>query len=559
MPHGGISYGGWKERADGLRLYDAQLTKILREAVQKRSIISQFTVEKNKFGEGKGDESEIVLAADDPSVNMTDRCLQSEMDKLKTTSLSFAAHSYRSREYGLAIKYNKGDVSLAEFNLEGYVRDFLARDVARVRDLMAEHELNLTPYRYIPYNEREGAVLDAKSYFRLPDITAHGGVIPDPNPGQLIAASHGKIIPVQWPYYNGNYQLMAAGDILPGRGSLAQPFIPNPLFIGVLGTDGVNDITAIGPRYTVAGGKAPVPLNSLDPSLPPGTMLNPAVYPVPKLNLMHLRNMVAMANRLGLLPYDELNHQGSLKQGYVLIAPSIQINNLIDSINWLAQNGNMGGIAPSSVEELKNIPSISGASFMVPGLATPVLAVVDDYSLLNMHDIYNLTWDGVNAPGTNRNRLSWATQVRTLWSAVLNVHNVGVANADINSFAATDMIDREAAHDNGTVFTAHHYAPEGYGPAYLLGRNCVEELVNIPWAIKKMEDEDLGRLTGFGYHMWNAMKNYFVPQNNQVTKGMPFAAAGHAVNVQSQIAASVLQYYNRNKVIKMDTFSWIEV
>lgn len=528
----GISYSGWKNRADGLNIVDPNLSRILREAVQKRTVFAQFAVEKINIGTGKGNEEEIVMADDDPVVCMVNRHPQNEMAVLLETELNFAAHSYKSMEFGISIKYNVGDVSLSEFNLEAYVRDFLSRDVARVRDLLTQQEMDLSPYKYIPYNEREGAFVESNAYYKWDTQRWNGPAL------AVIAAAVGKVIPVQYAFYNGNFQNLPLGAMAQGT---RRKFVANPLFIGYQGAAGTMQV---GPVWDPAlQGKSPVDLRTLDAS---SGILNPAGYPLPRLNLIHVRNMVAHANRLGLLPYEKLRYGDSLREGYVLIAPSIQINNLIDSINWLGQNGNLGGYEPATMEALNAIPKIAGASFMVPGLSTPVLAVVDDYSTQNSFNIYNIG----NVGGA---RQEWSTQRRSLWGATLDARNAGGGVVNTASLAAVELEKREGAGAAGIAFAAQDYLPLGYGPAYLFGRDCVQELVNIPWQIRKMESVDFKRIEGYAWVMRTGYKNYWVPNTPQTTEGMPFAANGNL------ISDTVANYYNRNRIIKFDWPTWVRV
>ena len=617
----GVSYTGMKEGGP-LALMDSNLSKTLHEAVPKLVKFAQFAVAEERLGDNKGNELELVMAGDDPVVNMGVRTLQKSMDRLKTTQVSFGAQRFSTREFGMAIKFNVSDIQMSQFNLDGYTRDVLARDVAKVRDTLTEQEMATTPYRYIPYNDAEGACADENSYFC--DEARHHEPHADVPMG-------GKPEEGSWTYFFAKSKCSplpeeAAGLIIPAQhygwgSSLIQPFkdpavgvetgtkfyteidtntdrayVASPLFIAQ--DMGLTDLKpqekpkhtgfVPGPITNANGERTAVDLTKIDPSLKPGTTLGPTGYRTPALTLAHVRNMVAFAIRLDILPYERMRVGQTLHEGFVLIAPSAQVINLIDSLNRNNYSGEvlnkgLGGFTPASLKDMEAIPSIAGAQFKLSGLGVPVLVVVDDYATLNLYACYNQAFkkDRVYFNATDP-AYSWTTQYRTPMGATLNCQNCTCAEmsgkiADVEvpapvarrmrAFGATELTWRYRDNGEAVNFLLTDYPRAGFGPCYLFGREPVTELVNQAWSLRTQEKEDFNRLGGYGWVMRAGYKNNWTPNTSVTTFGMPFFKQRQKTDYAREGAVStvttrffeknVLPYYKRNKIIKFDFPTWV--
>lgn len=598
----GVSYLGMKNSP--LALEDANLSKILRETVPKLVKFAQFAIAEEHLGDNRGNEFEIVMADQDPTVDMLLRTVKDGMDPLKTTDLKFAAHRFKSREFGLAIKFNISDVQMSQFNLESYTRDVLSRDVAKVRDSLCRQEMDLTPYQYIPYNDGAGACADLDSYYcdavrdspqdfdpvNAPTLAAYfaDAALRDLPPLRLDAA--GTIIPTQ--HYGWGSELIQFPGNDPELKDRLTPraYVTSPLFVGVSvqsAHHGEAWIVVPGPLENRLGVRAPLFLDRLDPALSVADVLDGETYRIPKLNIHHVRNMVGYALRLNMLPYERMRVGSTVHEGFVLIAPSIQVHNLIDSLSVYNQLqlkagdvGGGGGWAPVSKRDLEDLPSIAGAMFKLPGLAVPVLVVVDDYATTRMYNSYNQTfpWHDDN-PQRIEPANYWLQEGRTIMGATLVVSEVPVPpvlNDDqltetvqhLRAFAATEMCLRE--DPLGAVNAVHFYVqrrlPDGYGPCYLFGRDCITELVNQPWSLRKDIEQDFKRLSGYGWVMRTGYKNNWVPTvQNKTTPGMPFSPVRirGAYNLVTPLDGGtgiyppVKNYYKQNKIVKFNFPTWV--
>ena len=598
---GGVSYLGMKEGA--MRLMDSNLSKTLHEAVPKLVKFAQFAVAEEHLGDHKGNEFEIVMAGNDPAVNIGVRTMQQSLDRLNTTNVEFASHSFTTREFGMAIKFNISDLQMAEFNLEGYTREVLSRDVAKVRDTFVAQEMTTTPYRYIPFNEIDGVCAGVDSYYcdqprdsegnawvNMNDQDDWGEFFAVANPTPYAVAALGKIIPTQ--HFGWGSELIQPANETEKQlisDSKKRAFVADPLFIGH-----VMDITALedppnacvpGPFVTPDGVRQNCWLGGIDRSKPTAEIIA-ADYRIPKLNLAHVRNMVAYAVRLDILPYEKMRVGSTLHEGFVLIAPSVQIMNLIDSLNTTNQTSlllGQGGFTPASAKDMNEIPQIAGASFKVPGLGVHVLAVVDDYATQNTFACYNQTFpiDDEEKCVENDPAYYWTTQYRHPIGAILNTKNVPIYEAAeaatiafeetsrlLRNMGATEMCKRINDLMVPMEMRITDYL-DGYGPCYLFGRKPVTELVNQAWTLRTQDPDDFKRLSGYGWVMRTGYKNNWTPKNSHTTFGMPFDISRLAIQWGDDGSSNydpkwttfqedVLPYYARNKVIKFDFPTWLK-
>lgn len=615
----GVSYAGMKNTGP-MELLDSNLSKTLHEAVPKLVKFAQFAVAEERLGDNKGNEFEIVMSNDDPDVNMGVRTIQNAMDKLKTTQVSFGAHRFSTREFGMAIKFNVSDIQMSQFNLDGYTRDVLARDVAKVRDTLTEQEMATTPYRYIPYNDAEGACANENSYFcdqaRPHEPNGNTTMKPDDDNSwsyffgkakgaPLPPAAEGLIIPTQhysWgsdliqPSYDPNY---------PGVGKFKREieettkraYVASPLFIASSmnlpkldgKTNPAEEGFVPGPLVIESGSRSEVPLDKIDPSLSSEKgVLKPQEYRLPKLTLAHVRNMVAFAIRLDILPYEKMRVGQTLHEGFVLIAPSAQVINLIDSLNRFNLSTEVlgkgtGGFEPASLKDMGEIPSIAGAQFKLPGLGVPVLVVVDDYATLNLYACYNQMMEKTFAVYDKTDpAFYWTTQHRTPMGAILDCRNctykemvgkVTTENVDpkparqMRAFGATELSWRVRDTGEAVNFHLRDYLRSGFGPCYLFGREPITELVNQAWSLRTQEKEDFNRLGGYGWVMRAGYKNNWTPHTTATTYGMPFfdvrtktiySTDAQSTDLTRHFQKDVLPFYKRNKIIKFDFPTWVD-
>ena len=617
----GVSYLGMKRAGDATSLMDSNLSKTLQEAVPKLVRFVQFAVAEERIGDHKGNEFEIIMTGDDPVLNIGVRTMFDPMDKLKTTEVKFATHSFTTQEFGMAIKFNVSDIAMAEFNLETYTREVLARDVAKLRDTLVSQEMTTTPYRYIPYDHQHGVRAGLNSYYcdaaRTPYLnnapayagqanyaayfTPAGGNDPCPIGGQPMPTTkaYGKIIPAQQ-FAWGSALLQAAdetGAMTPTPETLPRAYVCEPLFIGqqVRPTADPNQgslpTVVPGPVVRrVAGGGPTYPtelafLGNIDPTEPTAT-INKVTYGYPQLNLIHVRNMATYAISLGMLPYEKMRVGSTLHEGFVLIASSVQTMNLLNAINaetQIAPVVGMGGFSPANMRDME-LPQIAGASFKVPGLGVNVLVVVDDYATNMTYACYNqaFPYSDPGNLGTKNPKFYWTQQTQNITGGVLNVLNARyrrVANNLGNDwlragcrmmrcFGATEMSLRVTSAGSPIKMPVTNLPPQGFGPCYFFGRKAVTELVNQPWSLRTQDPDDFKRLSGYGWVMRTGYKNNWTPKNSQLTNGMPFAATranpAYPYNVApvdvnwTNFPTTILPYYSRNKVIKFDFPTWID-
>ncbi len=587
----GAGYSPLKGRSDGLAIVDPYLSKVLREAVDKQSTISKFSTEILRLDQGgKGNEYEVLMADDDPAPDVLQRTVQNDMDSLKETALSFSAHSYKSREYGISVKWNTGDIELSEIDLINYVKKFMARDVATTRDTLCLQELDLTPHRYIPFNDTDG-VFSSYDSFANPDV-GFAQVPQKPADYKLLVTADttgagsepyiGKILPTQHLYYNSLLDQVADDYSATTKRALAC----SPLFVGYQQKETKTDGTVLG--YALGVGptadpttwaKGQVDLSYIDPSRP-GAFLNPTQYPIPKMNLAHLQNMISFALQNNILPFEKMPWGSTVASGFYVMMPSIQAANLLRSMLETGHLYNMGGFIPTSASDLSAV-RISGVEFEVHGTTVPCRVVIDDRNLPNWFNIYGIgntfpAWvKDAPPPAYQPFADSVATPQRSLWGAILDCSHVPVPKDDSAS-TATTLVARASvqkksqaaiclgnrwylpAGTDGPVcqipvaFSAYGYLPQGYGPCYLVGKDSVQELVHQEVQMRKMDPQDFARLGGVGWVMRNAFKNPNVPTSSgQCTPGMPFSKTTNA------LAPGLKQYFVRTSVVKFDWPTWV--
>ena len=575
----GVSYLGMKTGTP-TSLMDSNLSKTLQEAVPKLVRFVQFAVAEERIGEHKGNEFEIVMAGNDPVLNMTLRTLHDPMDTLKTTDVQFATHSFTTQEFGMSIKFNVSDIAMAEFNLETYTREVLARDVAKLRDTLVSQEMTTTPYRYIPINDNTGLRAGLNSYYcdspRISYIDAYGGyqgnqtylqyfttagvgtscpIDGKPMPAVLAA---GKIIPTQHFSWGSGLipPALEGGAMTATPQDMARAYVCEPLFVGQrirptnVAQEQDNTSAVPGPvvrrEAAVPAAAYPVELafmGGIDPAHPTAT-INRAEYAYPRLNLAHVRNMTTYAIQLGMLPYEKLRVGSTLHEGFVLIASSTQAMELLSSINdrvsvdaaGLPIQG-LGGFTAASMKDME-IPQIAGASFKVPGLGVNVLVVVDDYAVNMTYACFNQEFPySVANIGHKNPKYFWTQQTQNITGGVLNVLNARYNYVPFQAgatwsgmrmmrcFGATDMGLRVTVGGIPVKMPVTGLPSEGYGPCYFFGRKAVTELVNQPWSLRTQEPTDFKRLSGYGWVMRSGYKNNWTPKNSTLTYGMPFTLA----------------------------------
>ena len=557
MPHTeGVGYSTFKDQKIG-PLIDPVLSPVLLEAVQPLCNFVQWCSQKKSLGFGQGNEFEMAMAGDDPRLIFDKRTPPTTMTHLQEEQLEFKAHSLRTFEMGLSMKWNKEDVKLSIFSLIQHIRDVLARDTARIQDRYVAMECSFTPWRYIPYSDTNGARVGPRGYVFPPVDPGSGGFINNDS-----GACIGKIVPVGYAMYGGQSFNGGQSDVWEKSSVALTEFTwaADPLvFLRMMPS---SDRYLPGPRawedasYPQGIRKDKLDLRVVDPA---ADVLDPNVYKAPELNFHHLVNMISFAKSIGVFPYEK----DLPKKSYVLIASSTQILNLVNSF-WAKGITNSNSLAPKSWDDLKGYPKINGAQFLIPGLGVDIICISDDYATLHGFD-YLRTATGVTVPFTTP--IWWGEDASSYMGQVIDVTNLGTSTsptgdsrtlgAVLPKFRATGT----AMEDHGYGIVKQHL-PAGFSSCYLLGKEVVQELVNAEETIVSASPEDYDRLEGLAWKMRKGFKAITRPSGaGGVVKGMPFDSATFGAVVASKPVASSLSkswlpYYRRFPCIKFDWPTW---
>lgn len=520
------------------------LSKQLQDYVYSMCRFRQICTIADKIGTGKGIAHRWFFPGTEPAVRLYER-MPARNETLKELTYSIMKNQGVSRELGVSMKYNIHDIDMAQLPIKQYLREILARDCARMVDYMVKAQLDLTPFKYLPYDENHGVQTTPNSFIYRPQGEAYAladeGKIPLSE--RIVYAGWGDTSSAYIRKYPAG---TFAGGAAPYNSANSVCLVPNPVtFVaraGGLAGYANKNIPCFGPFIgSVLGEREVYPINmsQCDPSQ---TRLTWNVDYKPTLNYKHVFNMIMQAQQNKIYGFSRYGGD------YVLVCSPAQAASLYSSL-LLDREGAVAGDGMTLRALLKpqNLPDVQGVLIgedkKLP-FGLPVRVVIDNEGVfleenwleegaivdavpnqvdtmvdtlskslfgaqIDCQDAYvddNIIWPAGGQAGTETSRVKGSAGFISHVTAGV----IGPTTRGGRNWVATGGGGYSQLHygigrrdQAAPVPCVNRRFPE-LGPCYLIGSGAqdpVQEILSRPEEVVTMSAQDFNRFSGLAWKM----------------------------------------------------------